>query len=88
MQRCPFCGAPETDRFALEGRRFLVFACQFSPEVDPGATEEETARHLAADFPRSGQSAYFRGVCDRLHRYVVDGEGAKALGTKPGGPSP
>jgi hypothetical protein len=76
---CPFCGAAETDRFDLEGRRFLVFGCLFSPSVDPKLTDAEIAEHLARDFGANG-AGYFRSMCDRLHLYVTKGAGARALG--------
>jgi hypothetical protein len=76
---CPFCGAEETDRFDLEGHRFLVFRCMFSPEVDPTLSDGEIAGLLTSKFGAQG-SAYFRGTCDRLHVYVTKGEGAKVLG--------
>jgi hypothetical protein len=74
---CPFCGAPETDRFSIEGHRFFVFRCLFSPEV-------ERLRAFAAQGP-----AYFRGTCDRLHVYVTKGAGAHELGADrtPGEPT-
>jgi len=74
---CPFCGAPETDRFSLEGHRFLVFRCLFSPEVEEGMSDDEIVERLhalAAQGP-----AYFRGTCDRLHVYVTKGAGARQL---------
>jgi len=77
--RCPFCGEPETDRFDLEGRRFLVFRCLFTPAVDPGLSDAELERHLATDYRPDGSGAYFRGMCDRLHLYVTKGAGARAL---------
>jgi hypothetical protein len=77
--RCPFCGAPESDRFMLEGRRFLVFPCQFTPEFDPALDDAAIARHLSEDFG-PGRTGYFRRTCDRLHLYVTKGEGARALG--------
>lgn len=78
MLRCPFCDAPETDRFDLEGRRFLVFRCLFTPEVDPRLSDEELAPRLSADFGEGG-TGYFREQCDRLHRYVTKGPGANHL---------
>ncbi len=78
MLACPFCGAPETERIDLEGRRFLVFRCMFTPEVEPSLTEAEIAGLLAARFGAQG-SAYFRGTCDRLHVYVTKGDGARIL---------
>ena len=82
MLSCPFCGAAETDRIDLEGKRFLVFACQFTPEVDPTWDDARVATELPAQFGRSG-TAYFRGMCDRLHLYVTKGEGARALESRP-----
>jgi hypothetical protein len=84
MLSCPFCGAPETDRFELEGHRFLVFRCMFSPEVDPGLTDAEIASRLSDRFGRDGH-AYFRSTCDRLHVYVTKGEGAKLLDPRASG---
>lgn len=84
MLACPFCGAPETDRLDLEGRRFLVFQCLFTPEVDPALGETELARHLTERYSGSG-ATYFRGTCDRLHLYVTKGEGGRSL-TGPGSP--
>lgn len=78
MVSCPFCGAAETDRFDLEGRRFLVFACMFTPAVDPATPEAELPALLARDYGAGGQG-YFRRMCDRLHLYVADGEGARHL---------
>jgi hypothetical protein len=83
MLTCPFCGAPETDRFTLEGHRFLVFRCLFSPEVEEGLSDEEIVERLRR-FATQG-SAYFRGTCDRLHVYVTKGAGARSLGA-PAGP--
>ena len=84
MLTCPFCGAPETDRFSLEGHRFLVFRCLFSPEVEEGLTDEEVLERLRSFAARG--PAYFQGTCDRLHLYVTKGEGARQLGTEPTGP--
>ncbi len=85
MMRCPFCDAPETDRIDLEGRRFLVFQCLFTPEVEPTLTEEEIAERLRNGFGPEGTN-YFRGMCDRLHVYVTKGDGARVL-TAPSEPS-
>ncbi|HYB63392.1 MAG TPA: hypothetical protein VEE86_03100 [Thermoplasmata archaeon] len=79
MLRCPFCGAAETDRFDLEGQRFLVFACMFTPAVDPRLSERELEEHLAKDYRPDGSSAYFQRMCDRLHLYVTKGAGSRAL---------
>ncbi len=81
MLSCPFCGAPETDRFVLDGRRFLVFGCQFTPEVPIAASEEEIARTVARA-AEGDRSAYFRKTCDRLHLYVTQGDGARHLGAE------
>jgi len=83
MLSCPFCGAPETDRFLLEGHRFLVFRCLFSPEVEEGLTDEEVVERLRT-FAAQGSTSYFRGTCDRLHVYVTKGAGARRL--DPGAP--
>lgn len=78
MIECPFCGAPETDRLELEGKRFLVFRCMFTPEVEPGLTDAEIVERMRATFGSNGRD-YFRGTCDRLHVYVTRGEGARVL---------
>ena len=78
MLRCPFCDAPETDRIELDGRRFVVFGCMFTPSLDPRADDDALATELARRFGRDG-SAYFRGVCDRLHLFVAKGPGAAVL---------
>jgi hypothetical protein len=75
---CPFCGSPETDRIDLEGKRFVVFACMFTPDVDPNWTDEQVAAELAKAHPGGG-GRYFRGMCDRLHLYVTAGEGGRRL---------
>ena len=79
MLVCPFCGAPETARLDLEGERFLVFRCMFSPQVDPGRTDAELAEALRATYSEGSGSAYFRGMCDSLHLYVTRGEGGRRL---------
>lgn len=78
---CPFCGAPETDRFSIEGHRFLVFRCLFSPEVDEGLTNAEIVERLRS-LAQEG-SAHFRATCDRLHVYVTKGAGARWVGGAP-----
>jgi hypothetical protein len=75
---CPFCGAPETDRFVLEGRRFLVFRCLFTPEVASTLGDEEIGRELRRMAEGVGP-AYFRRMCDRLHLYVTQGDGGRSL---------
>jgi len=82
---CPFCGAPETERLDLEGKRFLIFRCMFTPEVEPSLTDAEIAERLRARFGSDGRE-FFRGTCDRLHVYVTRGEGARVL--VPPGPAP
>jgi hypothetical protein len=76
--RCPFCGAPETDRIDIEGRRFLVFGCLFTPEVEGSLTDREIEDGLTGRFGTDG-SSYFRKTCDSLHVYVAKGEGARIL---------
>lgn len=88
---CPFCGAPETDRFSLEGHRFLVFRCLFSPEVEEGLSDREIDEKLRS-FAEKGP-AHFRATCDRLHVYVTKGAGARGMGAAgesegPGTPPP
>ncbi|MCI4324630.1 MAG: hypothetical protein L3K00_01910 [Thermoplasmata archaeon] len=78
MLHCPFCASPETDRIDLDGRRFVVFACMFTPEVDPAMSDEQVTTLLATAHPTGG-GPYFRGMCDRLHLYVTAGEGGKRL---------
>jgi hypothetical protein len=75
---CPFCGRPESARIDLEGRRFLVFACQFTPEVEPGLSDLEISERLRRTFGSEG-GTYFRKTCDALHVYVAKGEGARIL---------
>ncbi len=78
MLSCPFCGSPETERIAIEGHRFLVFGCMFTPELEPGLTDAEIADRLEHVFAPQG-SEYFRRTCDALHVYVAKGEGARVL---------
>ena len=78
MLECPFCGAPETERLDIEGKRFLVFRCMFTPEVEPGLSDAEISERLGARFGSDGRE-FFRGTCDRLHVYVTKGEGARIL---------
>ena len=80
MLNCPFCGAAETDRFEVEGQRFIVFGCMFSPSVDPALSDPQVEALLWREYGPQG-SAYFRGICDRLHRMVTLPEGS------PPGPS-
>jgi hypothetical protein len=76
---CPFCGAAETDRFDLEGKRYLVFRCMFTPAVDPTATDTEIAAQLRREYADGAKDGYFRQMCDRLHLHVTQGPGATAL---------
>jgi hypothetical protein len=85
---CPFCGAPETERLDIEGARFLVFGCMFTPKVEPSLSDEEVADRLRAAVGTDGPK-YFRGTCDALHVYVTKGGGARFLtGPTPKAPSP
>jgi hypothetical protein len=77
-QRCPFCGALEAERLDIDGRRFLIFPCLFSPAVDPSLDEAGLSEHLRATY-RADDPAFFRGMCDRLHLYVTKGPGAREL---------
>ncbi len=70
MTTCPFCGASETDRFDLEGRRFLVFGCMFTPVIPPDLPEDRLGEYLARTYGAEG-AAYFRRTCDRLHLHVT-----------------
>ncbi len=86
MLTCPFCGAAETDRLDLEGHRFIVFACLFTPNVDAASTEEELAAEIGRFARPGGSKSYFRGMCDRLHLFVAKGEGARVLQGKDADP--
>ncbi|MCI4350961.1 MAG: hypothetical protein L3K15_05555 [Thermoplasmata archaeon] len=68
--KCPFCGAAQTDRIDVDGHRFLVFSCMFTPEVDPGLDDAALPQHLAKEYGPDG-SSYFRRQCDRLHLVVT-----------------
>lgn len=87
MLHCPFCGVEEADRIDLEGRRFVVFPCMFTPEVDPTLSEEEVQARLG-ETHRGGGTPYFRGMCDRLHLYVTAGEGGRRLTERSGPGAP
>jgi len=76
---CPFCGAAETDRFDLEGRRYVVFQCMFTPAVDPTLPDPELARRLREEYGSANGSGHFRRMCDRLHLYVTQGKGGRVL---------
>ena len=88
MLRCPFCGSEETDRIDLDGRRFLVFGCMFTPEVDPHLDDPALAAFLAARFAAATAPAYFRRMCDRMHLFVTAGAGGRALGAPAEGRPP
>jgi len=79
---CPFCGAPETDRVEIEGARYLVFRCLFTPRVEPGLADPEIAERLER-LAGPDRAAYFRRTCDALHVYVTKGEGARLLTGRP-----
>ncbi len=87
MLTCPFCGASETERIDIEGRRFLVFGCMFTPRVEPDLSDAEVAERLRAAVGNDAQP-YFRGTCDALHVYVTKGEGARFLTGPTGRGSP
>lgn len=74
---CPFCGAVESERFVLEGRRVIVFPCEFTALTDPAWPEEDLPRHLRATYGAEGRD-YFRRQCDRLHYFVVSAESKRA----------
>lgn len=78
MLTCPFCGAPETERLDVDGARFLIFGCMFTPRVDPGLSDTELADRLR-EVAGTDARRYFQGTCDRLHVYVTKGEGARFL---------
>ncbi|MGI0052682.1 MAG: hypothetical protein ACREC5_03635 [Thermoplasmata archaeon] len=71
----------------MEERRFVVFACMFTPEIGPGLDEAAIAEALRAAHPPGSESAFFRGTCDRLHLFVAKGEGARVLTEDRGAPS-
>ncbi len=68
--RCPFCGAAETERLLVEGRRVLIFSCLFSPVVDPDLPDGDIPRVLQEAYAAEG-NAYFRRQCDRLHYFML-----------------
>ncbi|MFZ0830063.1 MAG: hypothetical protein WCB18_06615 [Thermoplasmata archaeon] len=78
MLNCPFCNAAETERLDVEGQRFLIFGCMFTPRVEAGLSDEEIADRLRAAVGTDA-TRYFRGTCDALHMYVSKGEGARFL---------
>ncbi len=78
MLNCPFCGAPETERLDVEGSRFVIFGCMFTPQVEPGLSDEEIDDRLRA-IVGSDANRYFRSTCDTLHVYVTKGAGARFL---------
>jgi len=79
MLACPFCGSAETDRIELEGKRFVVFGCMFTPEIDPAWPEAELASRLEQVYRADATGAYFRRTCDHLHLYVTAGAGGRVL---------
>jgi hypothetical protein len=81
--RCPFCGSEETDRLDLGGERFVVFACAFTPRVDPDLPDDRLQAELDRTYPAEQRHAYFRGVCDRLHLFVLrEGRAEAASATR------
>lgn len=87
MLACPFCGASETDRFELEGHRFLVFGCMFSPAVTSRGSDAEIAEELRRTYVGGEGGGYFRRTCDRLHLYVTQGAGGRTLRAAEGPPA-
>lgn len=88
MLSCPFCGVPETERLEIDGARYVLFPCMFTPRVEEGLTDDEIAERLAR-LVGPDRSAYFRRTCDALHVYVTKGEGARVLtGRDPEVPPP
>lgn len=85
--RCPFCGAPETERFEMEGRRIIVFPCLFSPVVPLDLPEADLAAHLQETYGSEGR-AYFQRQCDRLHYFVAAGRGQQILESETSSPAP
>jgi len=79
---CPFCGAPETERLDIEGSRYLIFRCMFTPRIEAGLTDPEIAERLAR-IVGPDRTAFFRRTCDALHVYVTKGEGARVLTGRP-----
>jgi hypothetical protein len=75
---CPFCGAAETERLEIDGSRYVIFPCMFTPRVEAGLTDPEIAERLAR-LVGADRSSYFRKTCDVLHVYVTKGEGARLL---------
>jgi len=75
---CPFCGAVETERLEIEGARFVIFPCMFTPRVEAGLTDPEIAERLAS-LVGPDRRGYFQKTCDALHVYVTKGEGARLL---------
>ncbi|MCI4323548.1 MAG: hypothetical protein L3K03_05955 [Thermoplasmata archaeon] len=86
MARCPFCGAAETDRVSVEGLRYIVFACMFTPQVNPSIPEEQIEGHLRATYGTTGD-VYFRRQCDLMHLFVTKGAGGRVL-TRADAPEP
>ncbi|MGA7923654.1 MAG: hypothetical protein WCA77_06730 [Thermoplasmata archaeon] len=82
MATCPFCGSPETDRIVMDGERFLVFRCMFTPRVGLYVPDSELDRYLRDHFGADG-TGYFRGMCDRLHLFVTKGAGGQLLTAPP-----
>ncbi len=66
----------------MDGERFLVFRCMFTPRVELRVPDEELDLYLREHFGADG-TGYFRGMCDRLHLYVTKGAGGQILTTRP-----
>lgn len=80
MLACPFCGSAETERLSIEGERFIVFACMFTPRVSPELNDAQIEEEIRRSYGTNG-SAYFRGICDRLHLVVARDERLKSSPT-------
>ena len=78
VAQCPFCGAAETDRISVEGLRYIVFACMFTPQVSPTVPDDQIDAHLRDAFGAAGD-VYFRRQCDLMHLFVTKGAGAREL---------
>ena len=66
VQRCPFCGEPESERFAIERRLYIVFPCMFTARVAPGLTEDQVSKEIETRYGGQG-GPFFRRTCDVLH---------------------
>jgi hypothetical protein len=51
----------------------------FTPEVDPTLNEDALADRLRKEYGGTEGRGHFRKMCDRLHLYVTQGAGGRAL---------